>query len=171
MQNAMAIDSTSLFRNLSRLEMIVAVVMIGILVALFLSRMQHVEVAAESASLRNQVQDMQSRLMSLRTEQLMGHNPQIPLTLATLAKRIGRGSLLLLEQETELHWDELKPGNWAYLKAEKQFVYRTIAGDALVGARGSPAHIRFEFVPIYAANAENNNPAGRLLGAQIRALE
>jgi len=170
----MSLSSRSLARNLSRMELALSVSIIAVLLSLFLSRMGAVEAAAERAVLRARYQDMQSRLMTWRTERLLREPGAQPLTLDDLARHLGRGELHMAASAAAVDWSGVPPGGWVYLRDSGILYYRVINAGRIAAGPGEPSRVRFQLEPAFAdsnANGRYDPPAEPLYGARLRLLD
>src|SRR5690606_662661 len=124
-----------------------------------------VEVAAEEALVRAQVQDMQARLMTLRTEIISGTGRV--LTRAAIVRHLGRGDLHQAPVAAAFAWDTLAPGSWVYFQDTGELVYRVrrMAGTAY--RPGAPPVLRFQLTTVPAAIADGGE---RVVGATLQAV-
>lgn len=171
-QSGMALESVSFARNLSRLELAAAVVLVGVLAALFFQRMDTVAREAERTLLRARYQDMQSRLATYRAELMLARGAARP-HLAELVRHLGRGDLLFAES-AGLDWNSVPSGGWVYLADQRELHYRVSHGADFAGAFGEPARVRFQLVPLFAdsdGNGRYDEPGDTLRGAELRPLD
>ncbi|MGR8918528.1 MAG: hypothetical protein ACU85V_02825 [Gammaproteobacteria bacterium] len=162
----MALSTSSLYRNLSRLELAIAVIVISILVVSFLQRMRAVELAAERATLDGQVQDMQARLLGLRADVLGGRISAGELSLSAIARRIGHPETVYVAAERGFDWNGLRPGGWVYFEEGAEFAYRPLAGKDMPGASGRPPRVRLRLRPLWSGTDDER----RLRGAMLERL-
>lgn len=170
----MNVSSPSLARNLSRMELVVSVAIMALLLGLFLSRMSALEAAAERAVLRARYQDMQSRLMTLKTEWMLREVPARRLTLDDLARHLGRGEVLMAATAAAVDWAIVPPGGWVYLRDSGEFHYRVINAERIATGPGDPPRVRFELEPAFAdsnGDGHYDPPAETLYGARLRLLD
>jgi hypothetical protein len=171
---AMSLGTSSLARNLSRLELAVSIAIIALLLGLFLARLGAVEAAAERAVLRAQYQDMQARLMTWRTERMMRGAGAAPATLDELARHLGRGELTVVEHANEIDWSSVAPGAWVYVRETAEFHYRVGHRERLLVGPDEPPRVRFRLVPSYAdtnGNRRYDPPGETLYGADLHLLD
>lgn len=162
----MAIETTLLTRSLKRLELALAIVVVAVLVAVFMQRVDHVANAAEQAMLTARLQDMQARLMSLRTEFVAGARTQ-PLSLDAVVDFIDDGDIARAPRQGGFDWAAMQPGSWVYFRDTRELVYRATA--PLPGTRGSPPRVYFQIVPVAAANVAGAQ-GGDTHGARLERL-
>ena len=170
----MAIETASLTRNLSRVELAAAIVIIAILFAMFMNRVTRVEAAAEKSILRATYQDMQSRLITLKVSLVFQENRDQPLTLTGVARRIGRGMMPLLDSDTEVNWEDLPRGAWVYFKDAQRFEYKVINDDYFDVESDAPKRVRFQLEPRYVdinRNGQYDESQDHLEGAVLRLLD
>jgi hypothetical protein len=137
-------------RNLSRLELALVVIVIAILFAVFMRRVERVEAAMERAMVNLAVQDLQSRLLMLAAEQelrraaggpasALDDNP-LRLALPLLQNYVG-------ERDTP-DWSTIKPGQWVYVRASGTLEYRVVNTRYVdTGSARDPARIRLRLAP------------------------
>ncbi|MCC7412160.1 MAG: hypothetical protein IT495_11100 [Gammaproteobacteria bacterium] len=148
----MTIALRSLARDLSRIELALAVVLIAVLVALFLRRMERVEALMERTTVQLVVQDLQARLLMYRAEltakpapdalaALVGANP-VGTIIPALASYAG--------ERERIDWNEIRPGQWAFERSTGTLGYRVMHARDLDGGEGlRPARLRYRLEPIY----------------------
>lgn len=146
----MAISTTTLGRNLSRFELLIAIFVVGVLCILFFSRMRGVEVAAEQAMARARVQDMQARLMGLHARLISADPGAMYLSPDDIVAEIGQGEIVLVDDARTSVYTDLPGGSWVYIRARTVIEYRVISGTEFTGAAGDPPSIRFQLVLRYA---------------------
>ena len=170
----MAIETTSLRRNLSRVELAAALVMIAILFAMFMNRVTRVEAAAEKSILRATYQDMQSRLITLKVTLVFQEKRDQPLSLSGIARHIGRGTMPLFESEANVNWEDLPRGAWIYFKDTQRFEYRVINEDYFDVESEEPKRVRFQLEPRYVdinRNGRYDESQDHLAGAVLKLLD
>lgn len=170
----MAIETTALRRNLTRLETMVYCIIIIVLFVLFMRRMAAVEASAEKAILLSRYQDMQSRLMTLRAGLLQQGGHAGALRLDDLVRKIGWGEIQFVEIGETLDWDTVPPGAWVYFKAARQLQYHVISADYFEVEAAVPKRVRFQIEPRYAdinGNGRYDEPGDRLEGAAVQLLD
>lgn len=170
----MAIETAVLRRNLSRVELAAAIVIIAVLFAMFMNRVTRVEAAAEKSILRATYQDMQSRLITLKVSLVFQEKRDQPLTLSGIARHIGRGTLPLLESQAEVRWEDVPRGAWIYFKDTQHIEYRVINEDYFDVESEQPKRVRFQLEPRYVdtnRNGQYDETEDRLEGAVLRLLD
>ena len=142
----MAQLTTSLYRNLSRVELGIALLIFSIIVVVFMRYVHRVEVAAEEALINTAVQDMRSRLMSYRTELIGSRRSGAAQTLDSVARYLGRGNTRFVTREVELDWSNVSPGEWVFVRETRTFLYRTITEESIAGSYGTPPRVAIQLV-------------------------
>ncbi|MCZ6665562.1 MAG: hypothetical protein O7B81_09670 [Gammaproteobacteria bacterium] len=170
----MAIETASLRRNLSRLEVAVAVLIIAVLFAVFMNRVSHVEAAAEKAILIAQFQDMQTRLLTLKVSFVLQEIQGRPPTLHDVVRHVGRGDLEFIESERAFDWESVDPGAWVYFEDVRRIEYRVISEDYFEVEKTGPKRVRFQVEPRYVDINDNgrfDDSVDRLDGAVLKLLD
>ena len=170
----MAIETTTLKRNLSRLELALAILVIAVLISVFMRRMDTVSAAAERSILLARYQDMQSRLMSLRAGVITRQAQTAALRLDDVVRSLGRGDILFVPRETGFDWGRIGPGEWVYFRASHLLEYRVTHEEFFAVAAQAPTRVRFQLEPRYAdidGNGRYDEATERLEGATIRLLD
>jgi hypothetical protein len=170
----MAIETAVLRRNLSRVELGLAVLIIGVLFAIFMNRVTEVEAAAEKAILRATYQDMQSRLLTLKVSLVFQENRAQPIKLNDIARHLGRGTLPLLDSESLVNWEDVPRGSWMYFKDTQLVEYRVINEDYFDVGKAAPKRVRFRLEPHYVdinGNGRYDESEDHLNGAALRLLD
>lgn len=167
----MAIETTSLRRNLSRFELAVTILIIAVLFAAFMSRMSGVEGAAERSILQARYQDMQARLLTLKVQFVSGTGG--PLTLEDVVRHLGRGDIAMLSSRDDPGWTDVRPGGWAWWAKERTIAYRVINEEYFADAGIAPV-VRFKLEPRYVDMQDDGryDPArDRLTGATLSVVD
>lgn len=159
----MARSTAALGRNLSRLELALAIVVIAVLAALFMRRMTSVEQAAEEAWLATRVQYIQSHLMTLRLTAMSDPAAAPPRDAGEVVKTLGYDDIHWFEHAAAVDWAAVPPGEWVYLRTSQQLLYRP-ASAAMPGATGAPPRVTFQLTRGGAATASASWRIERVTG-------
>lgn len=170
----MAIQTASLSRNLSRMELAIVIVIIAVLFAMFMARMRSVEGAAERSMVLARYQDMQARLLTLKVRFVGGGTERTPLAVRDVVRHIGRGDVVTLRSLDDPDRDGVPAGSWAWAEAERLLVYRIINRDYFEVGGDRPEFARFKLEPRYVdinQNGRYDEPVDRLTGATLRPID
>jgi hypothetical protein len=169
----MALETSRLGRDLSRLEKVAALIMIAILFALFMRKADSVAAEAERTLLIARLQDIYGRLATQRAD-LMVRPTASAQTLDGLVRALGRGELLIVAHERGFDWSRVRPGEFVYFRELRRLDYLLQYPDYFVVAARDPPRIRFQVEPRYVdsnGNGRYDEPADTLSGADVKLLD
>lgn len=170
----MAIETTSLSRNLSRFELAISILLIALLFGAFMSRMSGVEGAAERSILQARYQDMQARLLTLKVSFVSGREGAEGLTLRDVVRHIGRGEIVMLASRDDPGWEAVEPGGWAWWEASGTLVYRVMNAEFFELEEHDAPVVRFKLEPRFVdtrSDGRYDPGEDRLTGAVLRAID
>jgi len=172
----MAQTTVSLNRNLSRFELALVVVILGVLVLIFTRRIQRVEAEMERTSVELMARQIRNYLTVMKMTALAEGR------YAGIARWAGGNPFELMQYKPDDYFgettrdtpDKVPPGNWYYDKRDGNLIYKVRRSGYLRTDLAGPARIRFRLDINYQDSNGNGryDPDGdRFVGLSFHALD